>query len=63
MNEIDGRTITLIKFNHVTLDYPREITVPKADNIEKEYTLSTGFFFFVFLPLWFSKLLVLTTHL
>ena len=27
----------LIKCNHVTLDYPREITIPKADNTEKEY--------------------------
>jgi len=48
-NEIDRRTIPLIKFNHVTLDYSREITVPKADDTGQEYNLSIGFFSFVFL--------------
>jgi len=48
-NGIDRRTIPLIKFNHVTLDYPREITVPKADNTEKGYTVSISLFSFVFL--------------
>ena len=50
-NGIDRRTMPLIKFNHVTLDYPREIAVPKADNTEKEYTLNIGLFSFVFLSL------------